>query len=206
MSRRDNFRSLYLDQSPTSWLVEIDDYFLQSTVSYYDLNNFVPSYRYAVSIIKGRRIDTSEMSKQQVDSLVKSCKLLYGLLHQRYVISEDGIRKLFSKYKRGVYGTCPRVSCSGKGLIPMGFWNEPGKGKVKCWCPQCHDIYNANSDLDGAFFGPDLPIMFHKISDIPIKYRPFNYFLAAYKNNDGKDVPEIKQRLYRWGEKKPELK
>ncbi|OHT10928.1 Casein kinase II subunit beta [Tritrichomonas foetus] len=185
---------------PSDWLVEIDEYYLQSAVSYYGLNSKVPNYSRAAAIIKGRAIDTSEMSERQIVSLFESCKLLYGLLHQRYIVTEDGIRRLYSKYKRKVYGVCPRTACQGRALIPMGLDIEHGQNTVKCYCPQCHDIYNTYSQLDGAFFGPDLPIMFHKVCEIPTKFRPHSNFFGKYLDENGKEVPEIKQRLHRWGE------
>lgn len=197
-----NFRSMYMDTSPNSWLVEIDDYYLQSSVSYYGLNNYVDHCNRASLIIKGRQIDTSEYSQSRLESLAESCRLLYGLLHQRYITTEDGVFKLFEKYKRGIYGKCPRVACKGKHLVPMGFNIEPNKDKVKLWCPQCHDVYNPppHIDIDGAFFGPDLPIMFHKIKEIPLKYKAFTTVLNKKKDEEGNIVPAIKQRLYRWGE------
>lgn len=201
MSR--DFRSLYIDDSPRSWFIEVDDYYLQSSVSYYGLNQYVPNYSRASQIIKGRRVDTSSMSKDQVAALVDSCKMLYGLLHQRFICSEDGIKKLYSKYQRGIYGKCPRVACNGRNLIPMGFHLEPNKGNVKLWCPSCHDVYKADREIDGAFFGPDLPIIFHKISDIPLKFKMFSNIYQERKDEEGKIVPKIQQRLYRWGEKKP---
>lgn len=174
--------------------MDIDDFFIQSSVSYYGLNSIVPHFSRASSVIKGHSLD---MSRTQ---LVESCTLLYGLLHQRYVLSDDGMRRIHSKYQIGVYGKCPRVACKGKHLIPMGMYDEPGKDRVKCWCPSCHDIYDTDIDLDGAYFGPDLPVMFHKIINLPLKFRAFSDFLK----DEDKEIPEIHQRLYRWGEKQPD--
>lgn len=200
-----SFRAMYMDTSPNSWLVEIDDYYLQSSVSYYGLNAYVDHCSRASMIIKGRSFDTSEYSQSRLESLAESCRLLYGLLHQRFISTEDGTRKLFEKYQRGIYGRCPRTACKNKHLIPMGFDIEPNKGKVKLWCPQCHDIYNPPSHIhiDGAFFGPDLPIMFHKIMEIPLKYKAFSTYLNQRRDSQGNIVPAIKQRLYRWGEQNP---
>ena len=200
---RSNFRSLYIDSGPRSWLVEIDDYYLQSSVSYYGLNQFVPDYSKVSQIIKGRRVDTSNMSKEQVKQLADSCRMLYGLLHQRYVCSEDGINKLYNKFQRGIYGKCPRIACNRRNLIPMGFNLEPNQDTVKLWCPSCHDIYKTDKNIDGAFFGPDLPIIFHKIKIIPLKYKMFSDALKEKKDENGQIVPKIQQRLYRWGEKEP---
>ena len=202
--RQEAFERMWLDKSPTSWLVDIDDYFRQSTVSYYGLNTIVPHCTRATAVIKGRSVDLSSLSKDQIEKLASSCRLLYGLLHQRYVTSEDGIRQLHAKVQRGVYGKCPRTACKGQHVIPMGLSIELGVDTVKLWCPKCHDIYNCDSKLDGAFFGPDLPVMFHKLNDIPLRFRASTDLLKEYKREDGTVVPAVKQRLYRWGEKKPE--
>lgn len=188
-----NLRSKLFDRGVQDWLVDIDDFFIQSSVSYYGLNTIVPHFSRAASVMKGRSLDSSRTS------LVESCALLYGLLHQRYVLSDDGMRRIYNKYQIGVYGKCPRVACKGKHLIPMGLYDEPSKDNVKCWCPSCHDVYETDIDLDGAYFGPDLPMMFHKIINLSLKYKAFSTFLK-----DDDDVPEIQQRLYRWGEKHPE--
>ena len=203
MSRTQSLRSLYMDSSSKGWLVDIDDYYLQSSVSYYGLTQYVPRhFSKACSIVKGRYFNLSGLNDRQYESLADACRTLYGMLHQRYIVTEDGVRKLHSKYSKGVYGVCPRAACKGRHLIPMGFSAEPRQDKVKLWCPQCHDVYNSNSDIDGAYFGPDLPVMFHKIADIPLKFRSFSTFLEKRKDENGNDVPAIRQRLYRWGEKK----
>jgi hypothetical protein len=85
-------------------------------------------------------------------------------------------------------------------MIPMGRSCDPGTELAKTWCPKCHDIYDCDSGIDGAFFGPDLPIMFHKIANIPLRFRAHSKLLGQYRREDGEIVPDIKQRLFRWGE------
>lgn len=202
--QREAFERLWRDRRPQSWLVDIDDAFIQSTVSYYGLNTIVPHCTRAAAVIKGRPVDLGAMSPDQIEKLASSCRLLYGLLHQRYITSREGIHQLFHKYSRGVYGKCPRAACNDQNVIPMGLSIEPGVDTVKLWCPKCHDVYNSGSKLDGAFFGPDLPIMFHKLKDIPLRFRAYTDVLKEYKKEDGTAVPAVKQRLYRWGESRPE--
>lgn len=176
--------------------MEIDEYFLQSHVSYYGLDKIVPKYREAQSIIKNTVINRKKFDGTDLESIKASCKLLYGLLHARYILTEDGIRDLVPKIRRGLYGTCPRVSCKHEHLIPCGIDNDIGVDTVKLYCPSCHDMYNSNSDIDGAFFGPDLPIMAHKMMEIPLDFENYNKDLGRFQS-----VPEIKKRLVRWGEK-----
>jgi casein kinase II subunit beta len=200
MSRRQDLRRRFLDRSPTSWFVEIDDYYLQSSVSYYDLNRRVRHCTRAADVIKGRQFDLSGVSQEQINSLGNSTRLLYGLLHQRFIVTEDGVRKMSAKISTGLYGTCPRLACKTSRLLPMGFSIEPNEGKVKLWCPKCHDIYDSGKDLDGAFFGPDFPVMYHKIMGIPLRFQPKSNALEGWTKPDGTTVPAIPQKLYRWGE------
>lgn len=201
MSRRDH-RHLYMDTSSRSWMVQIDDAFIQSAVSYYGLSELVPHCATASRVLKGR-LDPTTVSKETLGTLIDSCKKLYGLLHQRYITSYDGIRSLESKYRAGIYGRCPRVACRQRELIPMGLSTTPGQDTVKLYCTQCHDIYDCDSDIDGAYFGPDLPMMFHKIMQIPLRFKvPSSKYLEEYEKPDGTVVPAIPQRLYRWAEKK----
>jgi casein kinase II subunit beta len=202
MSRQD-LRKRFLDTSRTSWLVEIDDYFLQSSVSYYDLNKRVRHCSRAIDVIKGRQFDLRNASREQINSLATSCRLLYGLLHQRFIVTEDGVRKLASKVSAGIYGTCPRLTCKNSKLLPMGLSIEPNEGTVKLWCPKCHDMYESGMDMDGAFFGPDLPVMYHKIMEIPLRFQARSKLLLGRTKEDGTVVPDIPQKLYRWGEGEP---
>jgi hypothetical protein len=41
--------------------------------------------------------------------------------------------------------------------------------------------------------------MFHRVLDIPLKFRAMSDWLDGYEKDDGVVCP-IKKRLYRWGE------
>ena len=63
-------------------------------------------------------------------------------------------------YFIGVYGKCPKLSCFGQICLPIGQFDEPGRTSVSIYCPRCMDIFNTdNSELDGAFFGQNLPVI-----------------------------------------------
>jgi casein kinase II subunit beta len=185
-------------------LVEIEDYFLQSAVSYYDLSTKVNHYRRAVEIVKGGSYDLSNVTQEQVDRLAIATRKLYGLLHERFVITDEGIHKLTTKVNAGVYGRCPRIACKGAAMIPMGFSLDPDVGTANVWCPKCHDVYSGRTNLDGAYFGPDLPMMYLKITRGLLKFQVYSQFLETYQDGSER-VPKIKQRLVRWGEIVPDV-
>jgi casein kinase II subunit beta len=128
--------SLLPDTSARSWLVEIEDYYLQSAVSYYGLSSLVPYYSRALGVIRGSPMNISKLSPEKLEKLQDGCYKLYGLLHQRFVITEEGLHKLHRKYSRGIYGKCPRYACNGQCLLPMGLSNELGISPVKLWFPK----------------------------------------------------------------------
>lgn len=116
------------------------------------------------------------------ETIEKSARHLYGLVHARYIVTTRGLAKMVShssfnlgllnadntfvkldKYKKADFGKCPRVLCGGHPLLPMGQSDLPHLKTVKLYCPKCEDIYNPKSSrhaaIDGAYFGTS----FHNI-------------------------------------------
>lgn len=71
--------------------------------------------------------------------------MLYGLIHQRYITTRNGLRLMAERYASEVFGTCPRVYCAKCPVIPIGRYDEAGIENVKLYCPCCLDIYNPSS-------------------------------------------------------------
>lgn len=98
-----------------------------------------------------------------VSIVESSAELLYGLIHQRYIITRQGLQQMvlalhactdhsgvrahscvipqFAKYEAGHFGNCPRVYCSQTKLLPCGRSDLPGVDTVKLYCPSCVDMY-----------------------------------------------------------------
>ncbi|CEP17796.1 hypothetical protein [Parasitella parasitica] len=83
--------------------------------------------------------------------------MLYGLIHQRYLLTRSGLRLMAERYSSGQFGTCPRYHCNDSPVLPMGQFDETGRERVRLYCPRCLDIYNPPSSIhrcvDGAHFG-----------------------------------------------------
>jgi casein kinase II subunit beta len=71
--------------------------------------------------------------------------VLYGLIHQRYLTTRDGLRLMAERYTHAEFGTCPRYFCNEQPVLPMGKYDEPSKESVHLYCPNCHDIYHPSS-------------------------------------------------------------
>ncbi|EZF73172.1 hypothetical protein H105_04861 [Trichophyton soudanense CBS 452.61] len=93
-----------------------------------------------------------------------SGELLYGLIHQRYITSRQGMQQMFEKYQLQHFGSCPRVLCGGCKVLPVGRSDIPGRDTVKLYCPSCQDIYTPPNSrfqsVDGAFFGTTFGCLF----------------------------------------------
>ena len=103
-----------------------------------------------------------------------SAELLYGLVHQRFILTRAGLQAMVrpfecaltpisragqvEKYENGAFGICPRVYCSGCNIVPCGRSDLPGIDTVKLYCPNCNDIYSPPSSrfqgVDGLTHSP----------------------------------------------------
>lgn len=93
-----------------------------------------------------------------------SAEMLYGLIHQRYITSRQGIQQMAEKYEAGHFGACPRVYCGQAKVLPVGCSDIPGHETVKLFCPSCLDVYTPPNSrfqsVDGAFFGTTFGCLF----------------------------------------------
>lgn len=93
-----------------------------------------------------------------------SSELLYGLIHQRFITSRQGIQVMYDKYLSNHFGFCPRVNCASARVLPCGYSDTPGTETVKLFCPSCCDIYVPPNSrfqaVDGAYFGTTFPTLF----------------------------------------------
>jgi casein kinase II subunit beta len=88
-------------------------------------------------------------------------RLLYGLIHARWITTARGLQKMLDKYRRADFGRCPRVLCHHSPLLPVGLTDAPYEKSVKLFCARCEDIYSPKSSrhgsIDGAYFGSTFP-------------------------------------------------
>ena len=191
---------IYSD-TPDNWLCNIDDEYLQSSVSYYGLNQYVQHINSATQLIKGLKVDQHSLPPDKLEEYLSCAKLLYGLLHARFICTYEGIYKMKQKYRTGVFGVCPRTECNEWRVLPIGLTTIPGQDTVKVWCPKCQEVFNCNSTIDAAYFGPDFPLIYMKIEKMPYRTIFSPMVLKERKTPDGKKVPPINQRLIHLNQK-----
>lgn len=97
--------------------------------------------------------------------LERSAVKLYGLIHARYVMSNEGCLDVLRKFRRKDYGTCPRFLCEHAPVLPVGITDRLNVETVKIYCASCDDVYEPRAARhrmhDGAYFGTGLPHMLY---------------------------------------------
>ena len=144
--------------SANPWLCTVEESYINDNFNLYGLSNSVSDYQNALRVIRGHYYDISSSKSQ--NELMQSAKVLYGLIHARYLLTFNGVKEIQKKFEKGLYGYCPRVSCKNQPLLPIGLSPTPGEMAVKTYCPSCQDIYETDSKIDGAYFGPYFPHFF----------------------------------------------
>ncbi|KAI9318042.1 casein kinase II, regulatory subunit [Dichotomocladium elegans] len=106
--------------------------------------------------------------------------MLYGLIHQRYLLTRNGLRVMAERYAAEQFGYCPRVYCARCPVIPCGRFDEPGHEGVRLYCPRCMDLYNPpnaiSQSVDGAHFGTTYAhLLFQSYYELVPSPRPHIY-------------------------------
>lgn len=73
--------------------------------------------------------------------------MLYGLIHQRYLVTRNGLRLMAERYANGQFGVCPRYLCDLCPVLPVGQSDQIGYDSVYLYCPKCLDIYTPPSSI-----------------------------------------------------------
>lgn len=155
-----NWILCYLALKGNEYFCEVDIDYILDRFNLTGLNADVQNYPQALDLIT----DAMEYDyPHSLDHIETQGRLLYGLVHARYILTTRGLAKMVEKYKRADFGRCPRVLCFGQQLLPVGLSDHPFQKAVKLYCPRCEDIYSPKSSrhgtIDGAFFGTTFPHM-----------------------------------------------
>ena len=142
----------------------IDPPFLDDEINAYGLKEYIRDFHLAREMICDCHSESwAYLEDEEVRAIHEEAKMLYGLLHARWICTARGLeimkRKIFKKQR---YGRCPRFNCNGAPLIPVGMTPVPRQEGAKLFCPRCADIYEPNDQrtVDGAHFGPSFPAVF----------------------------------------------
>lgn len=153
--------------SPRDWLVAVDDAYLNDNFHFHGLAPDFANYSATVNMIRGYCYDYDSPRISQRDGAA-----LYAAIHARFIMTSAGSKLILPKFKQGVYGVCPRLSCDNQCLLPIGLNGVFGQSTAKTFCPKCQDVYDTESQIDGAFFGPGFPHFFLHVLKHELKINP----------------------------------
>ncbi|KAL0237926.1 hypothetical protein GEMRC1_012400 [Eukaryota sp. GEM-RC1] len=174
----------FLEEAETSWVswfcglrgnelfCEVDHSFITDDFNMMGLAAIVPNYRAALDIILDR-LDVFNLPEDKQYQLAESARLLYGLIHARFILTNLGLARMATKYENGDFGVCSRVFCESQYLLPVGLYDAIGKEPVLLYCARCNRVYkspaNRHRNIDGCFFGSTFPHLFLMVKS---QFRP----------------------------------
>lgn len=178
----------WLSAPGREYFAEVPEEFIEDEFNMTGLSHVVPYYRQALELILDLEPDDGVYPViAEAAAIEAAAELLYGLVHQRYITSRNGLIAMEEKYNDADFGECPRTLCQKTPVLPIGLSDVPEFDCVKLYCPSCLDVYTpARSrfvNIDGAFFGTTFPhLFFMTFTDI----RP-----GVFKSQVGHYVPKI---------------
>ncbi|EPY51624.1 CK2 family regulatory subunit [Schizosaccharomyces cryophilus OY26] len=155
--------SWFCSRPGREYFVEVREEFIEDLFNLTGLNLAVPFYNEALDLILDRN-NPETLKKLDMGVVETSAQILYGLIHQRYIITRMGLHQMAEKYSTGIFGCCPRVNCCYTHVLPAGRSDVVGRMPVVLFCPNCLDLYAPSSskykNIDGSFFGTTFPHLF----------------------------------------------
>ncbi|KAK8854487.1 hypothetical protein IAR55_003225 [Kwoniella newhampshirensis] len=146
------------------YFCEVHEEFIEDDFNLTGLQAMVPFWKEALEMVLDVEPEEDSSKIPDVSIVESSAELLYGLVHQRFILTKTGLSCMVEKYEAGHFGACPRVFCHATPVLPCGRADMPGIDTVKLYCPNCGDIYTPPSSkysgVDGAFFGTTFAPLF----------------------------------------------
>jgi len=158
--------SWFLSSKGNEYFCEVEEDYILDRFNLTGLNNEVTNYSQALDLITDNLAD-DEVADELRGALDVQARLLYGLIHARWIVTARGLSKMLEKYKKADFGRCPRVLCQSQPLLPVCLTDAPYEKSVKLFCGRCEDIYSPKSSrhgsIDGAYFGTSFPHLLYLV-------------------------------------------
>lgn len=190
--------SWFLSSKGNEYFCEVEEEYILDRFNLTGLNTEVSNYNQALDLITDNLDD--DIQDELRGALDVQARLLYGLIHARWIVTARGLAKMLEKYKRADFGRCPRVLCQSQPLLPVGLTDVPYEKSVKLYCGRCEDIYSPKSSrhgsIDGAYFGTSFPHLLFLVYPnlIPPKSGPVDVGIRGGEG-DGKRRRREEQEL-----------
>merc|ERR1719203_833674 len=157
----------FLSKKCNKWMCRIDSSFVRDKFNTTGLLDESEDLRVAWYLIQDKTQQFDQYQQVTQESIQEHAEILYGLLHQRYILTTKGLTKMMEKYNKKEFGGCPRHCCESNNVLPVGLHDEKSIDSVKVYCSKCNDIYVPKDSkiqkLDGAYFGTTFPHLFFMV-------------------------------------------
>lgn len=191
---------------------EVDPAFVQDRFNLYGLKEIVgPLYGEAMTMILGYAPTEKQLAdpSQRIHKVLESARILYGLIHARYILTAQGLSDMKVKFKAHEFGSCPRTLCEKQTVLPVGlsdFVSHNGNNPMKLFCPKCQELYEHNvpngNYIDGAFFGTTFPHLYlQTFSELMPQARTTTYVPRVFGfkvHKGGTDEQQTNRALEEW--------
>ena len=168
----------FFQQSFSKYFIKIDEIFLKDFFNFYGIRQKIPCFKLSYDLIN--EIYNEEELKKYPNINFYNL-LLYGHLHSKYILTENGQNLMKIKYNNKDFMKCPRSYCYNFQCLPYGISSDFGEYSIKMFCPNCNNIYEVLDQnfkkIDGACFGSNWIIPFLKKNlDIKLNF-PLKYYI-----------------------------
>ncbi|KAJ3196470.1 casein kinase 2 regulatory subunit [Irineochytrium annulatum] len=157
------------------FFLEVPEEFIEDEFNLTGLNTAVVLYNEALDMILDLE-PSSPHGGTQLALIESAAETLYGLIHQRYLLTRPALQAMAEKWRELLFGVCPRYGCGDIGILPCGRTDQPGIDTAKY------------QNLDGAFFGTTFPHMFFMtFPDLlpPLTSPPRLTTSSSFRSRDG---------------------
>ncbi|KAJ3446075.1 casein kinase ii subunit beta [Anaeramoeba flamelloides] len=182
----------FCSQKGKEFFCQVSKEYVNSNFNLFGLQKNSEHIKSVLKIIRDEKVPELElMTKKEKEQVYAQTVLIYGLIHARYILTDEGMRKMERKYLQGVFGKCPNIFCKRQPCLPLGRSDQPHKSAVKLYCPKCREIYLPKQKyriFDGAFFGTTFAHMILNVrptlqpTSPPRKYIPKIFGFEIYNS------------------------
>jgi casein kinase II subunit beta len=123
------------------FFLEVPEDFIEDDFNLTGLSNLVLLYNEALDMILDLEIEP-QPSQSQMTLIESSAEMLYGLIHQRFLLTKQGLLMMAERFRNSEFGVCPREGCGGAPVVPCGRSDLPSVDTVKMFCVRCCDLYH----------------------------------------------------------------
>jgi len=150
--------SWFCDKPENVFYCQVDFEYIESAFNLYGLKDEVSDFKRCRRTIL-EEINDSSSGDENIPKYWSRPEVadLYGRIHARYIVTNAGQRAMAMKFREGHFGKCRNYNCPRQYVLPIGLSDKLSESPVKTYCPKCHDIFDTESDADGAHFGRTFP-------------------------------------------------